>query len=158
MVDDPSIAKVADDLEDEELVAGCKNGQWRILSFIYPKLDFVVSAVEPDGSGSEYGFRADLMNFPSDAPMVRIWDHVNDRLLPAVKRPKGGPRLVGAFKDWSSHTVYRPWDRMTGPHNNNARTKPHLGWNPNRRLLFIFEDLHGLLTSNARATRDRKVA
>ncbi len=158
MVVDPSIAKVAADLEDEEFVAGCENGQWRILFFDYPKLDFAISAVESDGSISEYGFRADLTNFPSDAPMVRIWDHENDRLLPGTQRPKGGPRLEGAFKDWGSHTVYRPWDRMTGPHNNNARTKPHLGWNPNRRLVFIFEDLHGLLTTNARTSRDRKVA
>ncbi len=33
MVADPSKAKVAADLEDEEFVAGCENGQWRVLSF-----------------------------------------------------------------------------------------------------------------------------
>lgn len=158
MVADPSITKVLADLKDEELVAGCDRGQWRIISFDYPRLDFAVAAVELDGSSGEYGFKADLTNYPADAPRVWIWDHGNDRPLPISHRPKGGPRVKGAFKEWGSKTVYRPWDRMTGPHNNNTRTKPHLAWNADRRLVFIFEDLYGLLTSNARASRARKSA
>jgi hypothetical protein len=47
---------------------------------------------------------------------------------------------------------------MTGPHNNNAIDRPHLAWRPDRRLAFIFEDLHGILNSNARAHRIRAAA
>jgi len=158
MVADPSIAKVRADLGDDDLVEGVNLGKWRILSYEHPRLDFAVTAVEPDGRAGEYGFKADLLNFPVTAPQVWVWDHERDRLLPAPLRPKGGARLVSAFKDWGSKTVYRPWDRMTGPHNNNAAKLPHLAWNSDRRLVFIFEDLHGLLTSNARACRSRPAA
>lgn len=158
MAADPAIAKVRADLEDDELVLGINLGKWRVLFYEHPRLDFAITAVEPDGYPSEYGFKADLANFPVTAPQVWIWDHENDRLLPAPLRPKGGARLVSAFKDWGSKTVYRPWDRMTGPHNNNSVTLPHLAWHVDRRLVFIFEDLHGLLTSNARALRSRQNA
>ena len=40
---------------------------------------------------------------------------------------------------------------MTAPHNNNAVTFPHLAWHPERRLVFVFEDIYGILNSNARA-------
>jgi hypothetical protein len=59
------------------------------------------------------------------------------------------------FQQWDADTVYRPWDRMTGPHGNNASNFPHLAWHPERRLVFIFEDLHGILNSNARPQRIR---
>ena len=158
MVEDPAIARILADLEEVEFALGSEAGQWRIVAFDYPRLDFAAAAVEPDGCTREYGFRADLTNFPAAAPMVRIWDHERDCPLPNNERPKGGARVIDAFKSWGSDTVYRPWDRMTGPHNNNARNKAHLAWHPNRRIVFIFEDLHGLLTSNARTAIIRQGA
>ncbi len=151
MIKDPSIARVAADLKEGDFVSGCDAGRWRIISQEFPILDFAISATEPDGTDSEYGFRAELSNYPGQAPMVRIWDHEQNAPLAVDRRPKGGARVRKSFQFWDSDTVYRPWDRMTGPHSNNTAMVPHLAWHPERRLVFIFEDLHGILNSNARA-------
>ena len=151
MIVDPSIARVDTDLQEGDFLRGCDAGCWRIVSNTFPVLDFAISATEPDGTPSEYGFRAEVSNYPAQAPMVRIWDHDSDAPLPANLRPKGGARVQKTFQYWGEDTVYRPWDRMTGPHGNNATNYPHLAWNPERLLVFIFEDLHGILNSNARA-------
>lgn len=158
MIADPSAARVAADLEEAGFLSGCNAGRWRIIACEFPILDFAVAATEPDGTASEYGFRAELSNFPGQAPMVRIWDHEKNAPLAAEQRPKGGARVQKTFQRWGENTVYRPWDRMTGPHGNNAVTYPHLAWRPERRLMFIFEDLHGILNSNARALRLRTSA
>lgn len=158
MIADPSLARVEADLEETDFLSGRDAGRWRIVAFKFPILDFAISATEPDGSASEYGFRAELSNFPAAAPMVRIWDHAQDCPLPKDRRPKGGPRVEKTFQQWGSDTVYRPWDRMTGPHSSNAANLPHLAWRPDRHLAFIFEDLHGILNSNARAQRIRALA
>ena len=158
MIIDPSIARVVADLEESDFVSGVDAGRWRIISNEFPILDFAISATEPAGTAGEYGFRADLSNYPAQAPMVRIWDHERNVPLPRERRPKGGARVQITFQRWGSDTVYRPWDRMTGPHNNNAVSFPHLAWNPERRLIFIFEDLHGILNSNARAQNLRASA
>ena len=151
MIIDPSIARVTADLEEGNFVSGCDAGLWRIISNEFPILDFAISATEPDGTYSKYGFRAELSNYPAQAPMVRIWNHEQNTPLASDRRPKGGARVKITFQCWGSDTVYRPWDRKTGPHGNNAANFPHLAWHPERRLIFIFEDLHGILNSNARA-------
>jgi len=46
----------------------------------------------------------------------------NPTPLPVDRRPKGGGRVQKTFQQWGDDTVYRPWDRMTGPHNGNAVT------------------------------------
>ncbi|MGC9954506.1 MAG: hypothetical protein ABSD21_09540 [Rhizomicrobium sp.] len=158
MIADPSAARVDADLEEPAFLAGCHAGHWRILSNEFPILDFVVSATEPDGKASVYGFQAELSNFPAQAPMVRIWDHENNVPLAKDRRPKGGARVEKTFQHWGSDTVYRPWDRMTGPHDANTANLSHLAWRPDRHLLFIFEDLYGILHSNARAHRLRTAA
>lgn len=155
MIADPSAARVDDDLTDGDFLSGRDARRWRIISYKFPILDFVISATEPDGSMAEYGFRADLSNYPAQAPMVRIWDHQANAPLARDRRPKGGPRVQTSFQQWASDTVYRPWDRMTGPHGNNGSNFPHLAWHPDRRLVFVFEDLHGLLNGNARPPRIR---
>jgi hypothetical protein len=156
MINDPSAQRVESDLNAIDFVAGCDARRWRIVSFAFPALDFVISATEPNGETSEYGFRADVSNFPTQAPLVRIWDHATNAPLAPDRRPKGGDRVRISFQHWPpSDTVYRPWDRMTGPHNNNSVAHPALAWRPDRHLTFIFEDLHGILNSNARAKRHR---
>lgn len=155
MIVDPSAIRIEADLNEGDFLSGCEAGRWRITSYAFPILDFAISATEPDGKQSEYGFRAELSNFPAQAPMVRIWDHGANTPLADSLRPKGGHRVKETFKHWSSDTLYRPWDRATGPHNNNSICYPHLAWRPERRLTFIFEDLHGILNSNARAQRIR---
>lgn len=158
MITDPSAGRVEADLQDGGIVTGCESGRWRILTYKFPTLDFVISATEPDGTPSEYGFRAELSNYPGQPPMVQIWDHKTNQPLAGAQRPKGSRRVQISFQQWSSDTVYRPWERLTGPHNNNANAYPHLAWRPDRRLTFVFEDLYGILNSNARAIRARAAA
>lgn len=155
MIADPSAARVTEDLADGDMQGGCADGRWRIIAFAFPTLDFAVSATEPDGSPSEYGFRAELTNFPAQAPLVRIWDHVANVALPLDRRPKLPPFYQNTFQQWGDDTVYRPWDRLTGPHSNVAAAMPHLAWRPDRHLIFIFEDLYGILHKNALAHRLR---
>jgi hypothetical protein len=155
---DPAEARVQADLDDPGLIAGVAAGRWRVHRFAFPLLDFVVAATETDGNASEYSFRADLASFPATSPLVRIWDPERGVALAPQSRPTGNERVAKTFQSWGDDTVYRPWDRLTGPHNNNAVTLPHLAWRPDRRLLFIFEDLYGILNLNARAHRLRAAA
>lgn len=128
MVADPSAAHVEADLREPAFLNGLNTGRWRIISYAFPTLDFAVSATEPDGSSKEYGFRAELSNYPSQAPMVKIWDHGANTLLASDRRPEGGPRLKKTFQNWGEGTVYRPWDRKTGPHIGNSGEARHLAW------------------------------
>lgn len=155
MIADPSIARVKADLQESDFLSGCDAGRWRLLSFEFPILDFAISATEPDGAASEYGFQAELSSFPGQPPMVKIWDHGQNTPLAGDNRPSGGARVQTTFQCWGPDTVYRPWDRMTGSHNSNAERYPHLAWHPERRIVFIFEDLHGILNSNAHAQSHR---
>jgi hypothetical protein len=158
MISDPAAARVEEDLKEGNCVSGLQAGRWRIIAFTFPRLDFAVTATEPDGTVREYGFKADLTNFPATAPRVQIWNHATDTAVAQDQRPKGNPQVEKAFQWWQEDTVYRSWDRMTGPHNNNAANQPHLAWHPNRRLSFIFRDIHGILNLNARARRVRSAA
>jgi hypothetical protein len=155
MITDPAQIQVEDDLDDNDFRAGVAAGRWRVVKFEFPQMDFAVMGTETDGSRREYSFRAELSNYPSQAPMVRIWDLQKNAPLDVAQRPKGNPRIVNAFQCWASDTVYRPWERLTGPHNSNAGNLKHLAWRADRRLSFIFEDLHAVLNNNARARRIR---
>lgn len=157
-MENPALTLIEGDLATEGFRAGCDGGRWRVVDFVYPRLDFKVSAIDLDGTATEYGFRADLTNYPGLAPEVKLWNLEEDRKPLAGERPKGGNRVTETFKDWGSGTVYRPWDRHTGPHNNNAVAKPHLAWRKDRDLTFIFEDLHGILVSNGRKVAARAAA
>jgi hypothetical protein len=146
---DPAIARIQADIAEPACARGLEDGRWRILAFKYPILDFAVTATEPNGKASEYGFRAELSNFPGTAPYVRVWDHEGNIALPAARRPTGGARIAKTFQVWGDDTVYRPWDRCTGPHISNAAELKHLAWRSDRHLSFIFEDLHAILNGNA---------
>jgi hypothetical protein len=158
LIVDPSDARVAADLEEGNFLSGRDAGRWRLVSYNFPKLDFAITATEPNGDTTEYGFTAELTNYPAQAPLVRIWDLESNVPLAVERRPNGGGRIRTTFQKWGEDTVYRPWDRMTGPHNNNAINFPHLAWRPERHLAFIFEDLYGILNSNARTHRIRASA
>ena len=75
MIVDPGIARVAADLKEADFVRGCDEGRWRVVSFEFPTLDLAVSATEPNGTASEYGFRADLSNYAAQAPLARKSHH-----------------------------------------------------------------------------------
>jgi hypothetical protein len=158
MVQDPSTARVVADLEEGEFASGVDAGSWRVINFAFPILDFVIATMDSGGMAIEFGFRADLANYPAQAPMVSIWDHANRCKLAPDKRPKGNRRLDIAFQHWGEDTVYRPWERRTGPHNSNASNYPHLAWRPDRHLSSIFQDLYAILNSNARTRRIRTAA
>jgi hypothetical protein len=149
---------IAVDLESSRFRVGVHRKHWRQVSYKFPVLVVALSAIEPDGSSSEYFFNFELTGFPGAAPEVRIWDPSTNTLLAIEKRPKGSGRVAEAFKAWGGGTVYRPWDRLAGAHGNWATAYPTLAWNPKRDLTFAMEDLHGLLTSNAAAHRARTSA
>lgn len=158
MIRDPSAFRVETDLIEHDFLEGRDAGRWRVIAFDFPRLDFAISAVDHHGCACEFEFRAELSNYPSQAPMVRIWNFDANAPLAVHLRPKGGTRVEKSFQQWSSDTVYRPWDRLTGPHNGNAAAFPHLAWRPERRLSFIFEDIHGILSSSTRTQRIRAPA
>lgn len=158
MIEDPAQQRIATELLSREFLGGIGRGRWRIIDEAFPLMDIAISATETDGTASEYVFRFELTNYPAQAPMVRIWDPEANQPLPVAHRPKGKARVSIAFQQWGSDTVYRPWERCTGPHNSNAVNLPHLAWRSDRNLLFILEDLHGILNLNARALRHRTAA
>jgi len=158
MVDDPAAGRVASDLAASAVLSGIAKGRWRIVRDNYPLLDFAIMATEPGGEAAEYFFRAELTNYPVQAPMVRIWSPDGSGPLSPQLRPKGGQRVTNCFQAWTEDTVYRPWDRKSGPHASNAASLTHLAWRPDRTLAYILEDLHGILNLNARTHRVRKAA
>jgi hypothetical protein len=158
VIEDPSAVRVAEELGGPDFLTGVGKGRWRVVRHTFPLLDIAIAATEPDGTASEYVMRFELTNYPAQAPMVRIWDVGSNGPLPRERRPQGNPKVALAFQQWGDDTVYRPWDRRTGPHNFNAANLPHLAWRPDRDLMFMLEDLNGILNLNARALRHRRAA
>jgi hypothetical protein len=158
MIEDPAARRVEADLASLAFAAGVEAGRWRIVASAFPTLDIMIAATEPDGRASEYGVRFELSNFPATAPRSRIWNFAADTPLATPERPQGNRRVQVAFQSWGDDTVYRPWERNTGPHNSIAANSPLFAWRPDRTLAFILEDLHGILNLNARARRLRAAA
>ena len=139
---------VAADLRSTRFRAGMATGRWRLLVQDFPAILIAVTSVEPDGRTGEYAFKFELDGYPGLAPSVFIWDVAANMLLEPKHRPKGSNRVQEAFKTWGSNTVYRPWDRAAGAHNNWSRDYPQLAWHSARDITYILEDLHGILSSN----------
>ncbi len=158
LIEDPAKATIAADLSSSRFQAGVVRKYWRKVLFEFPILIIAVAATEPDGSASEYGFHYELTGYPGTPPEVYIWDLEKDQFLAAERRPKGSPRVTEAFKDWGSHTIYRPWERHSGAHNDWANKYPGLAWHSKRDITFTLEDLHGLLNSNALACSARSAS
>jgi hypothetical protein len=156
--EDPAKTAADADLVAPRFRAGVLRKHWRRVSFDFPVLIIAVAAVEPNGIASEYCFRFDLSGFPGTAPAVQIWDCATNALLSVNCRPQGSQRVLEAFKNWGPDTIYRPWERTSGGHNNWAQSHPHLAWHSKRDLTFILEDLHGLLTANDAARGFRPAA
>jgi hypothetical protein len=158
VIEDPAKTAIAVDLAAPRFQAGVVRAYWREVSFEFPLLVIAVAATESDGTTTEYGFHFELTEYPGIAPEVYIWDLEKGHILPSERRPKGSLRVTEAFKDWGSHTVYRPWDRHSGVHNDWANKYPGLAWHSKRDITFILEDLHGLLNSNALTRSARPAA
>lgn len=158
MIKNPAEMHFDEDLLEEEFINGLVEGHWRIISNKFPIVSFAISATEPNGASSEYCFRADLENFPSQAPLVKIWNATSDSPLPPDQRPNWDERVAKTFQNWGDDTVYRPWDRKCGPHDGQAASNTHLAWHANRHFSFILRDMHGILNGNARKDALRKSA
>jgi hypothetical protein len=158
---DPTNVSVEADLHSPQFRVGVKKGLWRIVSYNFPILVVGISATEPDGKETEYVFRFELTGFPNTAPLVHIWDLSTNDLLAVEKRPKGSQKVLTSFEQWGNGnrgSVYRPWDRESGNHNNWNSTYPNFAWAPNRNLSFALEDLHEILNLNALINRARTSA
>ncbi|KAJ0339682.1 hypothetical protein COL154_014205 [Colletotrichum chrysophilum] len=144
---------VLKDMASARFRLGVKRALWRVHSYEHPLLFMAVSSTNAKGEVREIGFKFDLEDFPGKAPAAWIWDLKDNVLLPGTARPTGCRRLSEAFKDWGSHTVYRPWDRLAGPHFGAGTNQPQgvagFFWDATRDLGFILEDLHELLNLEA---------
>ncbi len=158
MIDNPAVTAIKADLSASRFQAGVVRGLWRIILLEFPILMIAIAATEPEGTANEYVFHFELSGYPGDAPEVFIWDINTNQMLPAAQRPKGPLRVTKAFGDWDKHTVYRPWERHSGAHNDWARKYPDLVWHSKRDITFILEDLHGLLNSNSLSRSTRPAA
>lgn len=158
MIEDPAAIRVEAEIASPAFLEGVEGKRWRIVASAFPTLDIMIAATEPDGRASEYGIRFELSNFPAVAPRARIWDFAADTPLAVPQRPQGNRRVQVAFQNWGDDTVYRPWERNTGPHNSIAANSPLFAWRPDRTLAFTLEDLYGILNLNARAHRLRPAA
>jgi hypothetical protein len=150
-INNPAEDAVIADLTSVRFRTGVARGQWRKISFSFPILILGITSIGPDGSKGEGTFRFEVNGFPGVDPEVRIWDLDADRPLAVERRPRGSSRIVEAFKSWEFDTVYRPWERRSGAHNDWKKKYPDLAWHSSRDLTFILEDLYGLLTSNGAA-------
>lgn len=139
---------ISAELEGARFLAGSLRKRWRLISYEYPIMFIGVSNGSPEDNSKEYVFRFELTDFPSTAPDVRIWDLSSNNVLAKDKRPKGSQRVNEAFKEWNEGNIYRPWERTGVTHNNWIQDHPELTWHSNRGLIFILEDLHGLISSS----------
>lgn len=150
--------RVEQDLSSAAFRAGEIAGRWRVVTRGFPRMHFEIAATEPNGDPSWYRFMAELSGYPGQAPHVRIWDKNSNSPLAQALRPRGCQRTATTFQVWSGDTVYRPWERMAADHNNFRLTFPQLAWHPGRTLVFVLEDIYGILNLNARAIRVRATA
>jgi hypothetical protein len=154
VIADTAHAAVLKDMASARFRLGVKRALWRVHSYEHPLLFMAIRSINAKGEKREFGFKFDLEGFPGAAPMAWIWDLKNNVRLPENLRPTGCQRVEQAFKNWGSNTVYRPWDRMAGPHFGPGTNQPqgvsNFFWNSTRDLTFILEDLHELLNLEAR--------
>ena len=153
MIASGSDAAVRADLDSARFRAGVLRGQWRLGRYDFPVIEVLVMALPGYQGRSEFLFRFEVSNFPTQAPEVKIWDPMTGRVLALPLRPTGPAHVLDAFKDgWpggaTAPSVYRPWERHALNHNNWTTTHPYLTWHAGRDLAFVLEDLHGLINSS----------
>lgn len=148
----PAVDAINSDLQSRPYQVGAARGLWRLVEFTHPSYIFAVTGVGPNGESVEIFFRFELNGYPATAPWVQIWDHATKQQLPADRRPQRGKLQSESFKIWGNHggSVYRPWDRHSGPHNGWNSKHPELAWNPRRDLSFVLNDLHQILNCPGR--------
>jgi hypothetical protein len=151
----PAEAAVRADLESARFRAGALRGHWRLDQVTFPLFYITVVALTGRQARTEFCFRFEVTDFPTQAPEVKIWDLATGGSLPLADRPKGPARVMEAFKDgWpglGAPSVYRPWERHGVNHNNWATTYPHLRWLASRDLTFVLEDLYALINPSTAA-------
>lgn len=144
---------VLKDMASARFRLGVKRAFWRVHGYEHPILFMAISSTNAKEEVREFDFKFDLEGFPGAAPAAWIWDMKENALLPGALRPIGCRRLSEAIKEWGSHTVYRPWDRLAGPHFSGGSNQPqgiaNFFWHSTRDLTFILEDLHELLNLEA---------
>lgn len=133
------------DLDSTEFKVGVARGFWRLVEARFPFYIFAVTQQASSGPGKEYFFRFELNGYPAVGPKALIWDLEKAQPLETPLRPNHNQVQREAFKDWGDHTVYRPWERCSGAHNNWNTTYSKLAWNPTRNLTYPLNDLYQIL-------------
>ena len=143
----PAVDAINSDLQSKPYQVGVARGFWRLVEATHPTYIFAVTGVGPNGKSVENFFRFELSGYPATAPWVQIWDPATKQQQPETQRPKRGKLQIESFKAWGNHggSVYRPWDRHSGAHNDWNSKHPELAWNPHRDLSFVLHDLHQIL-------------
>lgn len=145
----PDTIKFTSDLENSRVKEGIFNGKWGILSSEngwpdWPSVFIWISAAERENSPDKYYFKLDLLNYPSQAPLICIWDIANKAPLIESKRPSGGETITMLFRtNWEGgNHLYAPYERRAlATHPNWISEYPSLCWKPTDTILKVLEDI-----------------
>jgi hypothetical protein len=146
----PVLDAIEADLESTGFKVGVTRGLWRLVEADFPFYVIAVMQQKPDGQSTEYCFRFELDGYPTKAPKVQIWDFAKGQELETSLRPNRTQKQREAFKAWQDRTVYRPWERCSGAHNNWNATYSQFAWNPSRNLTYALNDLYQILIRGGR--------
>ena len=160
-IENPSLTALTADIQSSRYRLGEKRGLWRLIDNAFPVLIVGIVGHNVQGMAKEWAFRLELSGFPSTAPEARIWDIERNATVAPNLRPTGNRRVIEAFKAWQGDTVYRPWERSSGPHFRTIGQPTgvtNLQWAPSKDLTFILEDIHELLNLDTRVDGLRQAA
>lgn len=137
-------------LEEGNFQSGIDRGRWRLVSTKWPHAVIVVNAAERDGAPSEYAFRFELSNYPSQSPTAQPWNVAGDSALPLAKWPGGVNRVANAFNGYKEGTcLYLPCDRnaLDTGHAAWRNLHPEMIWTASSDITHYLRIIHDLLQS-----------
>lgn len=146
----PDQRSVMADLAGGSFLIGEHSGRWRLRDLIWPNLMIEVAAAPRPQSPDSYCLRFDCTDYPQVAPTGRLWDPINNRLLPFAEWPTGRNRVPAVFRpDWKEGScLYIPCDRQSFVgHENWLQEHADLIWHPKDGITQYLQAVHELLNS-----------
>lgn len=149
---DPALTRIEAELASPDFRAGVQEGKWCLVDFKFPILKIDINGTKPDGTRALYRIWFEVRGFPGQRVWAQQWSRINDCAATPAERPTGNERVENAFRGWESGGgihLYCPWEReVAATHPNFLTEFPEKSWNNNRNLIFILEELYGLLNLN----------